>query len=254
MSLLAEGGASYLQSVQLLPERVANFDDYPFCLPVIRNLKMSFRKPVTFLVGENGSGKSTIIEGIAGLLGLPLAGGSTVDTGKHYGPNDDHSLARALRPSFRRRPGDAFFFRGEYASHFAQLLDERNADPDFLRSGNPYALYGGGSLLRKSHGEGFLSVMRNRIRTGIYLLDEPESALSPVRQLSLMKMIAERASEGSQLVIATHSPILMTVPNAQILLIERDSISSVDLRDTEHYKITEALLRDPSAFWEGKTR
>src|SRR5690349_20912785 len=102
MSLSRAGGAPYLERIQLLQERVSSFDAYPFNLPLIRSLDMQFREPIIFLVGENGSGKSTIIEAIAGLLKLPLTGGGTADQGLRYGPNDDHDLAHALRPSFRR--------------------------------------------------------------------------------------------------------------------------------------------------------
>jgi len=248
MSLLTEGGAPYLQRIQLLPERVGSFDEYPFNVPVVRSLDLQFRRPVTFLIGENGSGKSTIIEAIAGLLNLPLTGGGTADKGLRYGPNDDHDLARAVRPSFRRRPPDCYFFRGEFVSHFAQLLDERKADPDFW--GDPYAIYGGKSLFTQSHGEGFLSVMQHRIGDGFYLLDEPEAALSPQRQLVLMALVAERAQAGAQFLVATHSPVIMTIPDAEILLLEKGAIAPVAIEDTEHFQITKAVLQNPAAFWK----
>lgn len=248
MSLLHGGTAPYLQRLQLVAERVQDFDAYPFNVPIVRNLDLAFRKPVTFLIGENGSGKSTLIEAIAGLLNLPLSGGGSADKGLRFGPNDDHDLARALRPSFRKRPRDSYFFRGEFVSHFAQLLDQREADPDFR--GDPYALYGGKPILTQSHGEGFLSVMQNRMGEGFYVLDEPEAALSPQRQLVLMTLIAERAQAGAQFVIATHSPILMTIPEADILQIEAGSFSRVAPEDTEHYQITKAVLQNPALFWK----
>jgi predicted ATPase len=248
VSFFSSSGAPYLQRIQLLPERVLDDSRYPFSLRLIRELDLKLRRSVVFLIGENGSGKSTVLEAIAGLLNLPLSGGGTSDQGLRHGPSDDHDLSRALRPTFGRRPRDAYFFRGEFVSHFAQLLDERDADPDFR--GDPYEQYGGKPLLAQSHGEGFLAIMKNRLREGLYLLDEPEAALSPQRQLSMMALIAERADAGAQFIIATHSPLLMTIPNAEILLIENGMLSPVKVEDTEHFQITKAVLQNPAAFWK----
>ena len=130
------------------------------------------------------------------------------------------------------------------------MLDERRSDPDFV--GDAYARYGGESLHTRSHGEGYLALMSSRIGDeGIYLLDEPEAALSPQRQLALLALIADRIRGGNtQFIIATHSPILMTVPGAEILLIDGASRSAVPLEDTEHYQITKAVLENPASFWK----
>jgi predicted ATPase len=245
---IVKGNAPYLQRLQLLPERVTSFEAYPFVLPVIQRLDLEFQRPITFLIGENGSGKSTILEALAGILDLPLTGGGRADVVRQGNPADDHDLARALRPSFRQRPRDAYFFRGEFIAHYAQLLDARKADPSFWA--DPYAAYGGKPLLTQSHGEGFLAVMQNRIEKGLYLLDEPEAALSPQRQLVLMALIAQRAQSGAQFIVATHSPILMTIPGARIMQIEGATISQVALEDTEHYQITKSVLSNPAAFWK----
>ena len=155
---------------------------------------------------------------------------------------------------FRQQPRDAYFFRGEISAHFASLLDQRRADPDFW--GDPYASYGGTSLHTRSHGEGYLTLMNERIgHDGIYLLDEPEAALSPQRQLALLAVLADRLQAGtSQFIIATHSPILMTIPGAEILLIEGTTISPVPLEDTEHYQVTKAVLQNPASFWKHLSR
>ncbi len=238
----------YLQRVRLLPERVSTWDAYPFSVPVIRSFDLELRSNVTFLIGENGSGKSTIIEGLAGLLGLPLTGGGRSDIGLTYGPKASSELTRTLRPSFRERPRDCYYFRGEFVSHYALLLDERKRDRDFL--GNPYAAYGGKPLTTRSHGEGFLAIVQSRVEQGLYLLDEPEVALSPQRQLALMALIADRAGSGdAQFIIATHSPMIMTIPEAQIVSIEDGCLKPVALEDTDHYRITKAVLQAPASFW-----
>jgi predicted ATPase len=243
--------APYLLGVTLLPERVSSFDVHPFSVPSVRALDVSFTSCVTFLVGENGSGKSTVLEGIAALCRLPITGGGRSDiAGRADLEHEAAPLASALRPRFRRRPRDAYFFRGEYSAQFATLLDQRKADPDF--TGNPYRYYGGRSLHTRSHGEGYLTLMNERIGdSGLYLLDEPEAALSPQRQLALMALIAARVQGGStQFIIATHSPILMTIPGAEILLLNGASIQQVRLEETEHFQITKAVLENPGVFWK----
>src|SRR4030095_3487015 len=126
-------------------------------------------------------------------------------------PPPEALRASALRPVFRKRPSDAYFLRSEFQGHFASLLDARKADPDFW--GDPYAAYGERSLHTRSHGEAFLAILQNRIRSGLLLFDEPESALSPQRQLALLAQMATLVAAGkSQFIIATHSPILLTFP------------------------------------------
>ncbi len=161
------------------------------------------------------------------------------------------SAARAsvLRPSFRKKPRDGYFFRPEFQSHFASLLDERKRDPDFL--GDPYKHYGGQSLHTRSHGEAFLTVFQERIGDGLYLFDEPESALSPQRQLTLLAhMAALVAEKKSQFIIATHSPILLTFPGAEILSFDGNAIAPVQLADTPNYQITKGMLDAPERYWK----
>jgi predicted ATPase len=240
----------YLVRLQL-KEGAADGGEYPFSLPLIRCLDIEFTSPVTFFVGENGTGKSTVIEAIAALCKLPVSGGSRNELAGSHGPDPASPLAPSLRPSFRRRPPDAYFLRAEFQAHFASLLDARNADPDFRMWGDPYARYGGRSLHTRSHGEAFLAILQNRIRSGLLLFDEPESALSPQRQLALLAQMSMLTATGkSQFIIATHSPILLTFPGAQILSFDGDALRPTALEDTSHFQITKGILENPAVYWK----
>jgi predicted ATPase len=240
--------AEFLTGVRVLPERVTDAGVYPFTLPFIPRLDLKFSKPVTFFVGENGTGKSTLIEAIAPLCRLPVSGGSRNEWDAGHGPERENVLSRAMRPTFRVYPPDGYFLRAEFQAHFASLLDERASDPTF--NGNPYFLYGGRPLHESSHGEAFLAVLNNRVRTGIYLFDEPEAALSPQRQLALLTIMYDQATAGeSQFVIATHSPILLTYPGADIISFDDGKLERVKLEDTSHYQITRSILDNPERYW-----
>ena len=156
-----DSGPPFLTYLRTVPERIVG-NDYPFNLSLIRSLEMGFQSAVTFFVGENGTGKSTVIEGLAELCRLPVSGGSRNELGAGHGPDATSALAAALRPSFKERPHDGYFLRAEFQAHFASLLDARESDPDF--PDDPYRLYGGRSLHTRSHGEAFLAILQNRIR------------------------------------------------------------------------------------------
>jgi predicted ATPase len=240
--------APYLDRLRL-KEGAVDGENYPFHLPQMRTLDVELTSAVTFFVGENGTGKSTVIEAIAGLCRLPVSGGSRNDLADRHGPEMESPLARKLRPSFKRQPPDAYFLRSEFQAHFASLLDQRREDPDFVA--DPYASYGGRSLHTRSHGEAFLAILHNRIRSGLLLFDEPESALSPQRQLVLLAhMSALVASGRAQFIIATHSPILLTFPGAQILSFDGDAIHAVTLEETSHFQITKGILHSPGSYWK----
>jgi predicted ATPase len=190
-------------------------DQFPGNLPFVGALDLEFTNAVTFFVGENGSGKSTVMEAIAALCGLPLGGGRRNELADLKAPHSRSELAPFVRGAFRRKPPDGYFFRAEFQAHFASLLEERRADPDFW--GDPYARYGGRSLHTRSHGEAFLEVFSAWLNPGMILMDEPEAALSPQRQLALLsKMAMLVKSGGVQFVVATHSPIILTFPNATL--------------------------------------
>ena len=237
----------YLLGVRVRPERVDS-TGYPFNLPLVSSLDLQFNSPVTFFVGENGTGKSTVIEALAAVCRLPVSDGSRNELSANHGPDTTSALAAAIRPSFRRRPPDGYFLRAEFQAHFATLLDARKADPDF--GGDPYAFYGGRSLHTRSHGEAFLAILQNRIRSGLFLFDEPESALSPQRQLALLAYMSALVSAGkSQFIVATHSPILLTMPGSQILSFDGDAVQEIALEDTTHYQITRGILHNPAVYW-----
>jgi len=248
--MAARGTASlllpYLLGVYTVRERLPEPGGFPFDLPFVQRLDVDLSATVTFLVGENGSGKSTFLEGLADLCGYPSTGGGKNEIADARAPGAE--LAAVLRPKFRQRPRDGFFFRAETTFGFSDLLDRRRDDPDFL--GNPYAQYGGRSLHKRSHGEAFLAILENRVRQGLFLFDEPESALSPKRQLAFLRWLTRRVSEGRcQFIIATHSPVLLTLPGAVIRTFDDPALPVVRLEDTEHWSVIRGVVRDGPRFW-----
>lgn len=244
--------AAYISYVRRNPESSLDVNTFPGSLPFVPELNLEFTMPVTFFVGENGSGKSTLLEAIALLAGFPIDGGGTCDTGASHGLGADSLLANSIRTAFKRRPRDGYFFRAELQAHFASLLDQRDLDPYFRMSGHdPYERYGGRSLHGMSHGEAFLSVMRNRFSEGLFLMDEPESALSPQRQLTLLAIMYDLAQNGkTQFIIATHSPILLTFPGARIVSFDEMPLQTISFQDTSHYQITRGILTSPESYWK----
>jgi predicted ATPase len=236
-------GEMYLQGVYSVPERIPGEDRFPYNLPFVRGLDLSLDRPVTFFVGENGTGKSTLLEAIADLCGFSLGGGGRDDVLDVNAAEASSQLSRALRPRFRHRPGDGFFFRAETLVNFATTLEGR--------TGDRFARYGGKSLHNRSHGEAFLEVFKHRVEDGLYLIDEPEAALSPQRQLALLYLLRERVERGrAQFIIATHSPILLTFPGAVIVGFDDGTLQRVALKETTHYQITRGMLECPERYWK----
>lgn len=227
---------NYIKSIRLRGEYDEN--SYPFSIPAIRFLReaggLAFDKPVTFFVGENGTGKSTLIEAIAVAMGFNAEGGSR---DFYFTTQRTHSeLYEHLTIARSATPRDGFFLRAESFYNTASFLDENSS----LRR------YGGVSFHEQSHGEAFMALATNRFEgKGLYILDEPESALSPQRLMSLLVVIDELVRQDSQFIIATHSPILMAYPNADILEFSGQGISRVSYRETEHYKITKQFIDTP---------
>ncbi|MCX7709723.1 MAG: AAA family ATPase [Clostridia bacterium] len=232
----------YIRSIELNRDKVPDFSKYPFCLPAIKNLRtLDFHRDVTFIVGENGSGKSTVLEAIAVAYGFNAEGGTK---NFNFSSRDTHSeLNQYIRVvKGARRPNDGFFLRAESFYNMATTIDELDAEPSF---GPPLiSSYGGISLHEQSHGESFLAVFSNRFRgNGIYILDEPEAALSPSRQMAMITRMHELVKNGSQFIIATHSPILMAYPNARIYEV-KEQFETVKYEDTEHYQVMRTFIND----------
>lgn len=233
----------YADSVFLRRPLEAN--SYLTSLPAVNWLKehrLMLDTPVTFLVGENGSGKSTLLEAIAVSCGFNAEGGTRNFT---FSTRATHSeLGEYITVAKRRYPRDGFFLRAESFYNVATNIDEMDEEPSF--SPRLIDSYGGVSLHSQSHGESFLALVQNRFGgEGLYLLDEPEAALSPTRQLTLLGEMYQLVERDSQFIIATHSPILMAYPGARIYELSENGIASVEYRETEHYQLTRRFLENP---------
>ena len=213
--------------------------EHPFDLPLFKDgLELELTAPITFLVGENGSGKSTLLEAIAWAAGFGAQGGNR-DQSYAEGA-EGHALGRALRLAWRQRVAGGFFLRAETLFNFATYLEQ---------VGSTFRAYGGKSLHQQSHGEAFLTFFRDRfVPNGTYFLDEPEAPLSPFRQLAFLALVREAVDAGCQIVMATHSPILLACPDAAIWSFDEAPIRQVAWRDLEHVSLTRDFLNDPDAF------
>jgi predicted ATPase len=231
----------YLLKAQVMWDRVDDRSRYPYCLPAIGGLdEIIFHPKVTFLVGENGSGKSTLVEALAVAWGFNAEGGSKNFNFSTYASHSDLHAALRLHKGVRRAK-DGFFLRAESYFNVATTIEELDSVP----SSGPKVIesYGNRSLHKQSHGESFLALLENRLGgKGLYIFDEPEAALSPTRQMSMLLRMHELVAAESQFVIATHSPILMAYPDAWIYQLGRNGLARVDYEDTEHYAVTRNFL------------
>lgn len=242
---------AFVRTVRLERDKVTSFDAYPFSIPAVRDLhEIALDPKVTFLVGDNGTGKSTLIEAIAVAAGFNAEGGTkNFAFATRRSESELHQRLRLARTP--RRPKDGFFLRAESYFNVATEIERLDSEPSF---GPPIIdSYGGVSLHEQSHGESFLALVRHRFRgNGLYILDEPEAALSPQRQLSLLALMFDLVERrGSQFLVATHSSILMAYPNATIYQLHADGgMTTVVYEDTDHYRITRDFLGNRERYFK----
>src|ERR1700722_3520316 len=232
-----------LKKITLLKDRVSEPRNYPFSIPTIASLdSLEISSRVCFFVGENGSGKSTLLEAIAFHYGFGLEGGN-----RNFSPRSTDKvsaiepLAKALRLSFTKRTGGGFYLRAESFFNVASYVDLVDASDS----------YGGKSPHDQSHGESFLSLLQNRFtRSGFYLMAEPEAALSPQRQLSFLVLLHDlvKANDNIQFMIATHSPILLAYPGAQILSFDGGEIHEIGYRECQAYQLVSRFIAAPERY------
>lgn len=242
----------YLLAVKRRSSTTDRQEAYPFSLPALRNFhELVLHPKVTFLVGENGTGKSTLLEGIATAWGFNPEGGSInfrfSTRASHSDLNETLTLVKTAR-----RPRDGYFLRAESFYNVATEIDELDREPGTSRI---ISSYGGRSLHEQSHGESFMALMLHRFGGhGLYLLDEPEAALSPTRQLAMLARLHELTALNSQFIIATHSPILMAYPNSIICQIDETGIHHVDYKSTDHYLVMRSFINHPEQMLEQMMR
>ena len=232
-----------LKKISLLRERVTKWSEYPFNIPAIASLdSLELSSRVCFFVGENGTGKSTLLEAVASHYGFGLEGGN-----RNFSPRTTASvrsidpLVDALRLSFTKKTGNGFYLRAESFFNVASHVDALGASQS----------YGGKSLHDQSHGESFLSLLQNRFtRSGFYLMDEPEAALSPQRQLSFLVLLHDLAANNDdiQFMIATHSPILLAYPAAQIFSFDGGKVHLINYRESQPFQLVSSFVAAPERY------
>ncbi|HIS77430.1 MAG TPA: AAA family ATPase [Candidatus Merdivicinus excrementipullorum] len=238
----------FLQKAEIRDKSLLQSRSYPFSIPAIRKMgEVEFHPQATFFIGENGSGKSTLLEGIAVQFGFNPEGGTRNFNFSTYASHSE--LWRHLRLTKGiSRPKDGFFFRAESFYNVATEIENLSEEG----MGRPIRESYGGNLHNRSHGESFFALLQNRLGGhGLYLFDEPEAALSPLRQLAMLRRMRELAENGSQLIIATHSPILLAYPDCWIYEFSQKGIRRVEYEETEQFRITRDFLNNyPKALEE----
>lgn len=239
---------SFLKKITFEWNGIEKRDKYPFNIPALSSLRsLDLNHNVIFFIGENGTGKSTLLEAIAFKCGFGNKGGGKYNIVEN--PDNSLMLESTIKLSWMPKVNNGFFLRAETFFDFANYIDELAGEP-FIRKDEVYEPYGGKSLHEQSHGEAFLSLFTNRFRgRGLYLLDEPEAALSPQRQLAFLRVIRHLEQTGkAQFIIATHSPLLMAYPDALIYSFDGNGVKVMEYEETEHYQLTKAFLNDRDRF------
>jgi len=238
--------APYLRRLWIDPAKLPEDRQYPFSLPFLEGFDLALDRAITIVVGENGTGKSTLLEAIAGMAGYDRAGGGKGYRATDHGQalaSDGGGLATALRAAWLPKLTAGWFFRAESFFTVARYLDDAAREP----FGGPPPDY-----LSHSHGEGFLRFFEERCqRQGFFIFDEPESALSPARQIEFLRLMRRMEEAGNiQVIMATHAPILMAYPGARLLRLTRGGLDPVAVEDTEHFRLLRDFALDPHGFVE----
>lgn len=262
----------YLKSVTYVKNNHSTFSEFPFSIPVMRNMNsISFDSPVTILVGDNGTGKSTLLEAICCSINAIKIGNENMDDDEEF--EEIRKLSNCLKLSWTVKKNNALFLRAEdfitYTRHISNLKKEmhreiRRVDDEYIKNSTyakglakmPYynSLYEmehmyEGNLNEKSHGESFIEFFRSRLKPNrLYILDEPETPLSPMNQISLLGMIKEMISQGCQFIIATHSPIIMAFPDSVIYDFNDGEIKCISYKDIESIKLLKSFLNNPDKY------
>lgn len=235
----------FVIDVKLKREKVADFSTYPFNLPAVAHLdSVKLHPNVTFFVGENGTGKSTLLEAIAVAAGFNPEGGSKNFS---FSTRASHSeLENYIRLSRGvKKPKGGYFLRAESFFNVASEIESLDEDDNLVAGPKIISYYGNRSLHEQSHGESFMALLLNRFSgSSLYVLDEPEAALSPARQLTMLARLHALVEAGSQFIIATHSPIIMSYPDAMIYTLQPTGLEATDFEDTEHFQLTRQFMNN----------
>lgn len=219
---------------------------FPFFLPLFKNdLKIEFNKPITFILGDNGAGKSTLLESLAYCVGFNILGGNKNHVYDNKTSFDNIKLSNNIKLSWKMKTSKGFFFRAESFFDFTDYIEDMAIE----NGKSMFSAYGGKSLKKQSHGESFLSLFGNKFKEGLFILDEPEAALSVERQLSLITILNDLVKHNNcQFIIATHSPILITCPHSEIYEIEDNKLIKKDYKNTKQFQLYKNFINYPERY------
>lgn len=234
---------NYLVKLEIKKSKNSHKETFPFSLPLFnKEFKIEFNKPITFILGENGAGKSTLLEGLAYSIGFNVLGGNKNHLYSDNANFDNIKLADNMKLSWRLQTTKGFFFRAESFFNFTDYVEDMAVE----NGKSMFASYGGKSLKKQSHGESFLSLFKNKFRDGIFILDEPEAALSAERQLSLITILIDLVKHNNcQFIIATHSPILIACPNSEIYEIDGNKLMNKFYQETKQFQLYKNFINCP---------